>query len=100
MFIAWLLAIAVGAVLGYTVAQRTARIYWENRIQQEQALLQTELKGDKQLIQQLRQENTGLRYQVGEAEKARRYAETRLLDRSGQKDDEGGSDEQNRGDSE
>lgn len=80
MFVSWLLAIAVGALLGYTVAQRTARVYWENRLQQEQALLKMELNGDKQLIQQLRQENTGLRYQVGEAEKARRYAESRLLD--------------------
>jgi uncharacterized protein HemX len=81
MLVAWLLAIAVGAVLGYSVAQRTARVYWENRLHQEQALLQTELSGSKQLVSQLRQENADLRYQIGEADKARRSMETRLLDR-------------------
>ncbi|MET0379423.1 MAG: hypothetical protein ABW049_10580 [Spongiibacteraceae bacterium] len=77
MLVAWLLAIAVGAALGYTVAQRSARGYWQNRLEQEQSLLQAELDASKQLVLQLRQENVGLRYQVGEAEKARRYAEGR-----------------------
>lgn len=80
MLVAWLLAIAVGAVLGYSVAQRTARVYWENRIKQEQALLQAELNGSKQLVLQLRQENADLRYQHGESDKARRALEKRLHD--------------------
>jgi predicted aminopeptidase len=79
MLVAWLLAIAVGAALGYTVAQRAARGYWQNRLEQEQSLLQAELDASKQLVLQLRQESAGLRYQIGEAEKARRYAEERLL---------------------
>jgi hypothetical protein len=84
MLVAWLLAIAVGAALGYTVAQRAARGYWQNRMEQEQALLQAELDASKQLVLQLRQENAGLHYQLGETEKARRYAEERS-----RSDDEG-----------
>lgn len=80
MLVAWLLAIAVGAALGYSVAQRSARGYWQKRLEQEQSLLQAELDASKQLVLQLRQENTGLRYQIGEAEKARRYAEDRAHD--------------------
>ena len=80
MLVAWLLAIAVGAVLGYSIAQRTARVYWENRIKQEQALLQTELNGCKQMVLQLRQENADMRYQVGESDKSRRAMEKRLHD--------------------
>lgn len=77
MLVAWLLAIALGAALGYWIAQRSARGYWQRRLQQEQSLLQAELDASKQLVLQLRQEAAGLRYQLGEAEKARRYAEER-----------------------
>lgn len=78
MLVAWLLAIAVGAALGYSIAQRASRSYWQKRLEQEQSLLQAELDASKQLVLQLRQEGAGLRYQLGEAEKARRYAEERL----------------------
>ncbi len=80
MLLAWLLAIAVGAALGYTVAQRAARSYWQKKLTQDLALLQAELDASKQLVMQLRQESADLRYRVGEAEKARRYAEGRRDD--------------------
>jgi uncharacterized membrane-anchored protein YhcB (DUF1043 family) len=81
MLLAWLLAIAVGAVLGYVVAQRAARNYWQKKLDQDLALLQAELDASKQMVLQLRQESADLRYQIGEADKARRYAEQRLADR-------------------
>jgi cell division protein FtsB len=73
--IAWLLAIALGAVLGYSLSQRGSRSYWQRVIEQQQAALQAELEAAKQQIQTLRQDNADLRYQLGEADKARRYAE-------------------------
>lgn len=78
MLVAWLLAIALGAALGYWIAQRSARAYWQRRLEQEQSLLQAELDASKQLVLQLRQDNAGLQYQLGEAEKARSCAERRL----------------------
>ncbi len=90
MLVAWLLAIAVGAALGYSIAQRSARGYWQKRMEQEQSLLQAELDASKQLVLQLRQENVGLRYQLGEAEKARRYAEDRAQGGDSLGDDLGG----------
>lgn len=80
MLVAWLLAIAVGAALGYVVAQRAARNYWQTKLDRDIALLQAELDASKQLVLQLRQESADLRYQINEADKARRYAESRLLD--------------------
>ena len=84
MVIAWLLAVALGAAIGYTVAQRNARRYWRRTLDQEQALLQAELDASKGQVQQLRQDNADLRYQLGEMSKARRYAEQRLAQSRGE----------------
>ena len=83
MLVAWLLAVALGAALGYWIAQRAARVYWQKRLEQEQALLQAELDASKQLVLQLRQDNAGLQYRLGEVEKARRYFEGRSGDSGG-----------------
>jgi hypothetical protein len=85
MLIAWLLAVALGAAIGYAVAQRGARRYWQRTLDQQQALLRAELDAGKEQVQQLRQDNADLRYQLGEASKARHYAERRLAESRGDK---------------
>jgi cell division protein FtsB len=77
MLIAWLLAVALGALLGYTLSQRGSRKYWQQQLQQQQAALRAELDAAKQQIQTLRQDNADLRYQLGESEKTRRYLEAK-----------------------
>lgn len=78
MMIATLLAFALGAAIGYVVAQRSARRYWRRALDQEKALLQAELDASKAQVQQLRQDSADLRYQLGEMSRARQYAEQRL----------------------
>ena len=81
MLLAWLLAVAVGAALGYSIAQRAARTYWQKKLDQDLDLLHVELDASRQQVAQLRQENADLHYRIGEADKARRHAESRLQDR-------------------
>jgi cell division protein FtsB len=75
--IALLIAIALGAVIGYSLSQRGSRLYWQRLLEQRQAATQAELTAVKQQAQTLRQEIADLRYQLGESEKARRHAENR-----------------------
>ena len=84
MLIGLLLAAALGAALGYAVAQHSARRYWRRTLDQEQALLQAELDASKTQVQQLRQDNADLRYQLGEMSKARHSAEQRLAQSRGE----------------
>lgn len=77
MLIAWLLAVALGAAIGYLLSQRSSRAYWQGALEQQQATLQAELDAVKRQLQTVRQESADLRYQLGEAEKARRAAEGR-----------------------
>jgi uncharacterized membrane-anchored protein YhcB (DUF1043 family) len=77
MLVAWLLAIVLGAAIGYLVSQRGSRRYWQQQLEQQQLTLQTELEAVKRELQQQRQENADLRYRLGESEKARRYMESR-----------------------
>ena len=83
MFVAGLLAVVVGVVLGYLIAQRAARRYWQREMAQQQLALATEHEAVQQQLQQTRQEVADLRYRLGESEKARRYLESRL-EQSGQ----------------
>jgi cell division protein FtsB len=84
--IMWLLAVALGAVVGYSLSQRGSRIYWQRELEQQQAALRAELDAIKQQVQNLRQDNADLRYQLGEQEKARRYAENRGAENRGKSD--------------
>jgi uncharacterized membrane-anchored protein YhcB (DUF1043 family) len=77
MVVAWLLAVVVGVALGYLIAQRAAKRYWQRELVQQQLTLETEKEGLQQQLQQLRQEAADLRYRLGESEKARRYLERR-----------------------
>ena len=78
MLVAWLLAVIVGVVAGYLIAQRAAKRYWLREIEQRQLALETEKEALQQQLQQTRQESADLRYRLGESEKARRYLESRL----------------------
>lgn len=77
MFIAWLLALALGAAFGYFIAQRASRTHWQNVLEEQQLALRSELDAARQQIQSLRQDNADLSYRLGESEKARRYLETK-----------------------
>jgi uncharacterized membrane-anchored protein YhcB (DUF1043 family) len=78
-----LAAIVVGAVIGYSLSQRGSRQYWQRELEQRQATLQAELDAAKRQVQNLRQDNADLRYQLGEAEKARRYLENKQNENNG-----------------
>ena len=79
----WLLAVAIGAVIGYSVSQRGTRAYWQRALEQPQAALAAELDAVKRQVQSLRQDNADLRYQLGESDKARRYLENRFGENQG-----------------
>lgn len=78
MLLAWLLAIVVGAAVGYLLSQRGSRRYWQQQLEQQRLTLETEMEALKRDLQQQRQEGADLRYRLGESEKARRYSEARL----------------------
>jgi uncharacterized membrane-anchored protein YhcB (DUF1043 family) len=72
------LVLLVGAALGYGLAKR-------QRANKAQAALQLEVEAFAEQLEQLReqlaalqQDKADLSYQLGESEKARRYAEQRL----------------------
>jgi len=77
MIIAWLLVLALGAALGYFVAQRASRAHWQNVLHEQQLALRSELDAARQQLQDLRQDNADLRYKLGESEKTRRYLESK-----------------------
>jgi|GEM_PF-3095910 len=80
MIIGWLLALVLGAVLGYTMAQRASRRQWQKTLEQQQAALRGELDAAKEQLKALRQENADLSYKLGESEKTRRYLEASRRD--------------------